>query len=162
MRRIQMSTQFTLIILLVSFNLLHGQNKSQTDNNLSSYILHDTIVKMDSLLFSAFNNRDINKFMTYFSKDVEFYHDKGGLTHYDETIKNTKKLFEQNTGLKRTLIKNSLEIYPINNYGAVQIGIHKFCHEENGKNDCGEFKFVHLWKRENNSWILTRIISYDH
>lgn len=157
-----MSTQFTLIILLVSFNLLHGQNKSQTDNNLSSYILHDTIVKMDSLLFSAFNNRDINKFMTYFSKDVEFYHDKGGLTHYDETIKNTKKLFEQNTGLKRTLIKNSLEIYPINNYGAVQIGIHKFCHEENGKNDCGEFKFVHLWKRENNSWILTRIISYDH
>lgn len=127
-----------------------------------SRALHDSIARMDSLLFNAFNKRDIETLKNIFAAGLEFYHDKGGLTNYNQVIENTKKLFEQNNGLKRTLIPGSLEVYPINEYGAIQTGMHRFCHKENGKDDCGTFKFVHIWQRGKDGWKLTRVISYDH
>lgn len=64
--------------------------------------------------------------------------------------------------MTRTLVEGSLEVYPVKDYGAIQIGSHTFCHMENGQEDCGTFKFVHLWRKENDSWKLTRVISYGH
>jgi hypothetical protein len=129
-----------------------------------SLALYDTIMRMDSMLFDAFNNHDLVKMQPLFSRDVEFYHDKGGLTNYHQTMENFQGLFDRNktTGLKRTLVPGSIEVYPIKNYGAVQTGMHRFCHVENGKDDCGTFKFVHLWQRKDDIWQLTRLISYDH
>ena len=124
--------------------------------------LYDTIAHMDSVLFDAFNNQDLNKQKTIFSTDVEFYHDKGGLTNYNQLIENTQRLFNQNSGLRRTLIQGSLEVYPIKDYGAIEVGIHRFCHQENGKDDCGTFKFLHIWQKKDGIWKLTRVISYDH
>ncbi len=71
-------------------------------------------------------------------------------------------MFDQNIGLKRELVPGSLEVYPIKDFGAIEIGAHTFCHIENGKNDCGTFKFVEVWKNNKGEWKLTRIISYDH
>ena len=124
--------------------------------------LYDTIAHMDSVLFDAFNNQDLEKLKTIFATDLEFYHDKGGLTNYSQVIENTRRLFGQNNGLKRTLITGSLEVYPIKDYGAVEIGTHRFCHQENGKDDCGTFKFVHIWQKNSEGWRLTRVVSYDH
>jgi hypothetical protein len=64
--------------------------------------------------------------------------------------------------LTRHLVKGSLEVYPIKNYGAIETGSHTFCHSENGKSDCGTFKFVHIWELQNGRWKITRIITYDH
>lgn len=124
--------------------------------------LYDTIAHMDSVLFDAFNNQDLDKLKTIFATELEFYHDKGGLTNYSQVIENTRRLFDQNNGLKRTLIPGSLEVYPVKEYGAIEIGMHRFCHQENGKEDCGTFKFVHIWRRQDKGWKLTRVISYDH
>ena len=126
--------------------------------------LFDEIAHMDSILFNAFNAHDIEKLATVFSEDLEFYHDKGGLTDYRQTMTNFKLLFERNrnTGLKRKLIEGSLEVYPIKDYGAVQTGKHRFCHIENGKDDCGTFQFVHTWQKKNGQWKITRAISFDH
>jgi hypothetical protein len=124
--------------------------------------LYDTIAHMDSVLFDAFNNRNLEKQKTIFATDLEFYHDKGGLTNYDQVIENTRRIFEQNNGLRRTLIPGSLQVYPIKDYGAIEIGMHRFCHPENGKDDCGTFKFVHIWQKRVDGWKLTRVISYDH
>jgi hypothetical protein len=124
--------------------------------------LYNEIAHMDSVLFNAFNNRDMEKFKTLFTTDLEFYHDKGGLTDYNYSIQSFASTIAQNNGLKRELVKGSLEVYPIKDYGAIQIGAHTFCHMENGKEDCGTFKFVHLWKKINNEWKITRVISYDH
>jgi Domain of unknown function (DUF4440) len=124
--------------------------------------LYDTIAHLDSVLFDAFNNRDLDKQKTIFSTEIEFYHDKGGLTYYNQLIENTKRLFDQNNGLRRTLVPGSLEVYPIKDYGAIQIGAHRFCHVENGKDNCGTFKFVHIWRKKDSAWRLTRVISYDH
>jgi hypothetical protein len=71
-------------------------------------------------------------------------------------------MFAQNNGIKRELIEGSLEVYPINNYGAIEIGAHKFCHFENGKNDCGTFPFIMIWQRQADAWKISRVISYNH
>ena len=117
---------------------------------------------MDSVLFDAFNNRDMETFKRVFTEDLEFYHDKGGLTDYAYTIESFKNTVARNDGLKRTLVKGSLEIYPIKDYGAIQIGAHTFCHLENGKQDCATFKFVHIWKRIGTEWNIVRVVSYNH
>lgn len=128
----------------------------------TSNSLYQEIAHMDSVLFTAFNNRDMEIFKSLFTTDLEFYHDKGGLTDYAYTIESFKRTIAQNNGLKRELVKGSLEVYPIPNYGAMEIGAHTFCHRENGKQDCGTFKFVHVWKKIGNDWKITRVISYNH
>ena len=118
---------------------------------------------MDSILFNSFNTRDVVKFATFFSDDLEFYHDKGGLTGYDQTMNFMKDVAgNKNNDLKRELMKGSLEVYPIPGYGAMEIGIHSFCHLENGQQNCGTFKFVHIWQKKDGVWKISRVVSYDH
>ena len=62
---------------------------------------------------------------------------------------------------RRVLVRNSLEVYPLNNYGAVQMGVHRFYPLVKGKpNEVA--KFTHLWKKESGEWKLARVLSYDH
>jgi hypothetical protein len=133
-----------------------------TGDQPASAELYKTIAHMDSLLFNAFNNRDFDKFQTLFTPDLEFYHDKGGLTNYDQTVASLKNTAANNSDLKRELVPGSLEVYPLKEYGAMQIGMHRFCHTENGKPDCGVFKFVHIWKLQDGEWKITRVVSYGH
>jgi len=145
-----------LLALLSGCSQLKAQEK-KTDNTLYYQIAH-----MDSILFNAFNSRDIETFKNLFTTDLEFYHDKGGLTGYEYTIQSLKNTAAKNDGLRRDLLPGSLEVYPIKDYGAIQIGTHRFCHIENGKQDCGTFKFVHIWKKIGDEWKITRVVSYDH
>ena len=148
-------TAFLIMIINVA------KPQSNSDSHINSD-LYKEIAHMDSVLFNAFNTRDIELFKTLFTEDLEFYHDKGGLTNYEYTINSLKRTAELNNHLKRELVKGSLEVYPVPGYGAMQIGAHTFCHLENGKNDCGTFKFVHIWQKKNGRWKITRVISYDH
>ncbi|MBP6431171.1 MAG: nuclear transport factor 2 family protein [Ferruginibacter sp.] len=126
--------------------------------------LFNEISRMDSLMFDAFNKHDVNKLMSFFSPTLEFYHDKGGLSNYAVTKQNFIKLFKNNanTGMHRQLVHGSMKVYPIANYGAIQDCSHKFCHIENGKEDCGVFKNIMVWQKIKNQWKVTRVISYDH
>lgn len=148
-----------IVALLTTGNGINAQTK---ENGATIQDLYKEIARMDSVLFTAFNNRDLEKIKTIFSTDAEFFHDKGGLTHYPQIIENTKQLFERSNGPTRELIAGSMEVYPINDYGAIQTGKHRFCHIENGKNECGIFKFLHIWKKKDNVWTLNRVVSYDH
>ena len=126
--------------------------------------LFDEIAHMDSVMFDAFNAHDLEKIMSTFDSSLEFYHDKGGVTNFEQTKKNSADLFERNktTGLRRDLVPGTMEVYPIKDYGAIETGLHRFCHEENGKQDCGTFKFLHIWQKKNGQWKVTRVASYDH
>jgi len=140
----------------------YDHNAPGAESSATSGELYQTIASRDSGLFQAFNAHDIERLKTFFTKDLEFYHDKSGLTNYDQTNENFKKMFDQNNGITRELIPNSLEVYPIKDYGAIEIGEHQFCHVENGKNDCGTFPFIILWQNHGNSWKVSRVISYNH
>lgn len=124
--------------------------------------LYDTIAHNDSLLFTAFNAHDLKKVMTGFTPDVEFYHDKDGLLNYDQVHEGFNRMFAQNNGMRRDLATGSLQVYPIHNYGAIEIGSHSFCHVENGKKECGSFPFVMIWQRRADGWKVSRVISYNH
>ena len=97
-----------------------------------------------------------------FDPGLEFYHDTGGVTDYDQAIENTRKLFQSNTGLTRELIVDSTSVHPIAGFGAIQVGKHRFCHPEKGAMDCGVFDFLHIWKKGEDSWTLARVVSYGH
>lgn len=124
--------------------------------------LHDEIAAADRKLFDAFNARDIAVVGAMFDRSLEFYHDRGGLAGYDQTIKQLKENFARPNWPRRELVPGTMRVYPVANYGAIQTGAHRFCHEENGKNDCGVFQFLHIWQKQDGGWKLTRVISYDH
>ena len=124
--------------------------------------LREEIAAVDAELFDAFNACDLARMGSMFATDLEFYHDTGGYTGYEETMANTRGNCERKLGLKRTLVADSLEVYPIAGYGAIQKGRHTFCHVESGRDDCGTFGFVHIWKRGDDTWTLARVVSYGH
>jgi len=142
------------IVLTGMFYLANAQSAKDS--------LYKEIARMDSAVFNAFNARDVEKFKSLFTEDLEFYHDKSGLTNYEHTINFMKEVAKNNNGLRRDLVKGSLEVYPVPGYGAMEIGVHTFCHLENGKQDCGTFKFVHIWQKKNGEWKIARVVSFDH
>lgn len=148
-----------VIITLFIVALSKGQSVQDPATDKQLYI---QVLSLDSAVFSAFNNRDIETFKSFFSEGLEFYHDEGGLTGYQHTVDFIKSTAANNNQLKRELVKEKFEVYPIPGYGAMQIGEHRFCHVENGKQDCGTFKFVHIWQQKDGKWKITRIVSYGH
>lgn len=62
--------------------------------------------------------------------------------------------------MRRLLVEGSLKVYPIQGFGAVQTGVHRFVEE--GASTSTIAKFVHLWQNKNGKWILTRVLSFDH
>ena len=126
-RKLRLIQILLFIFLSIITSSLQAQGAKTTDE------LYKEIAHMDSVLFNAFNNHDMETFKNLFTTDLEFYHDKGGLTDYTYTINSFKNTIAQNNGLRRELVTGSLEVYPIKDYGAIQIGTHTFCHLENGK-----------------------------
>lgn len=126
--------------------------------------LYDTIAYLDSLFFNAFNTRDPDKLKTLLSDNLEFYHDLGGVTNYGQNIDAFKKTFESERRVRRELVKGTLEIYPIKDYGAVETGTHRFYATEKGQEEklSSEARFVQVWQKKDGVWKITRIISYGH
>jgi hypothetical protein len=124
--------------------------------------LREDIARADSALFAAFNARDMTRFRAYFARDLEFYQDNEGVENYAQTMKDFGHMFAQPAHIRRDLVPGSLEVYPVKNYGAIEAGSHRFCHTENGKEDCGTFKFVHIWRSTKAGWKITRVVSYAH
>lgn len=124
--------------------------------------LFEQIRQLDEKFFTAFNQCDLETMGNIFSKELEFYHDTSGFGDYESNMLAGKNLCDRNIGLVRTLVPNSLEVYPIKDFGAMQIGRHTFCHSVDGKPDCGTFGFVHVWKQTESGWVIHRVMSYGH
>jgi ketosteroid isomerase-like protein len=124
--------------------------------------LFETIVRMDSAIFDAFNAHDVDRLMALFTDDLEFYHDTGGLSDKRQNGEAFKKMFASTPDIRRDLVKETLEVYPIKDYGAMEIGEHRFCHKENGKDDCGTFKFAMVWRKTGETWKISRVMSWGH
>jgi hypothetical protein len=123
--------------------------------------LFATVAGLDKKLFDAYNSCDLATLGSLVADDLEFYHDKTGLTvgkqPFVDAIKNNICGKTQ-----RTLVPGSLEVYPLANYGAVEIGVHRFTHPSNPELGVGEGKFVTVWRFKDGAWQITRAISYDH
>lgn len=133
---------------------------------LSQKELFDKLAALDHSLFAstmgAYGQCDLDKVASFFSEDVEFYHDQGGLT------RTRAALLEQIKNVcgkqRRELVAGSLEAYPIPGYGAIQTGAHRFYHPQ-GSGEVGGTviaKFLHVWQNQDGAWKITRVVSYAH
>ena len=125
--------------------------------------LHAQLARMDSLLFDAtYVACDVERIDALFTDDAEFYHDRNGFTSGPALREASRRLAADcpaARGIVRVLVPGSLEVYPIDDYGAVQIGEHRFVEEGVGSSIA---KFVHLWRRVDDDWRLSRVLSFDH
>ena len=119
-----------------------------------------TIKSLDAKLFDAYNHCDLTTLGAMVSDDLEFYHDQTGLSVGKAPF---LAAIKQNIcgKVERELLPQTLEVYPLNGYGAVEIGIHRF-HHPGHKDGGGDAKFVTLWQNKDGAWKVTRVISYDH
>lgn len=124
--------------------------------------LYEEIKQADATFFKPFNECDIEIMSKMFSQDLEFYHDIAGVSGYESTMQVTRNNRERNLGLVRTILLESLVVYPVKNLGAIRIGEHQFCHEVNRVNDCGTYGFTHVWNRVESGWVVYRIASFGH
>jgi len=161
MKRLYVLVLILLPAACVNTGLVPQIDASPKGESVSSPLFHD-IANNDAALSAAFNNHDISALMGLFDENIEFYHDTGGLQHYADLEKGFAGLFSQNNGIRRELVAGSFRVFPIKNFGAVELGSHRFCHVENEKNNCGTFDFVHVWRRSNGAWKITRVVSYGH
>jgi len=134
--------------------------------------LYKTIISKDSLLFNiGFNTCDISQFENLLSENLEFIHDKDGISDKNEFLYNLKNGLcgsPDKYQSRRELLKGSTEIYPLYKndtiYGAIQVGAHRFYETIIGKEERfgSSAKFSNVWLLENGKWKLTKSLSYSH
>ena len=152
------------VLALIATASVRGADQSMS-NPTSKATLLETVETLDAGLFDAYNRCDLEKLAGYVADDLEFYHDKTGLSRgrqrFLDAIRNNIC-----GRVHRDLLSGSLEAYPLNGYGAVEIGAHIFC-DSRKQPKCdlekdGIARFVMLWQNQSGTWKLTRVISYDH
>jgi ketosteroid isomerase-like protein len=124
--------------------------------------LNGVVSSLDKSLFDAVNRCDITKVRSFWAEDAEFLHDKASPLYGRRAIVDS---IEKNLcgNVQRELVPGSMEVYELKDYGAVEIGVHRFLHP--GTKDhgvIGEAKFIHVWKHFPDAWKITRVISYEH
>jgi ketosteroid isomerase-like protein len=157
--KMKKSYLFYTLLILIFVSACHIQ-KSVTPPvyKPESKELYDAIVRMDSTWEDSYNHCKMDVQDQLISDDIEFFHDQGGV------IKSKAQLmaaYKNNICGKvtRELMKGSIEVYPIKDYGAVEMGYHRF-HSINDTGPNSKFaRFVHVWKKENGHWRITRVIS---
>ncbi len=150
---------FFLLTLCVACNSIPEHKKTL----IPEYVpedpeLFEAIATMDRIYFDAYNSCDLEKQADIYADDIEFYHDKGGLTTSKQEL---MKALEKNICGKvtRELVEGSIEVYPIKDYGAVEIGYHKFFNNEEPNAPSVPSKFIVLWNKKTEGWKIAKVIS---
>lgn len=161
MKNNDLSSIFYLILLAVLASC--ASIDIQTTAPKKSYTpvdqaLYDTIVQLDRHYFNAYNSCDLKTQAALYSESIEFYHDKGGLMTDKQQLIDA---IENNICGKvtRTLVPGSIEVYPIKDYGAVQMGYHKFYNNQEPTAPSKASRFIMIWQHNNDTWQIAKVIS---
>ncbi|RDV15429.1 DUF4440 domain-containing protein [Pontibacter diazotrophicus] len=154
-----------IAVLCLTSTFLFGQVQEKSE-------VYKTIISKDSLLFNVgFNTCDISQFENLLSNNLEFLHDKDGISDKKEFLSNLKNGLcgsPDKYQSRRELIKSSTEIYPLYKndtiYGAIQNGTHRFYETIGGKKEsfASSAKFSNVWLLESGQWKLSKSLSFDH
>jgi len=132
--------------------------KDPVDKATDPKSLYDTIAAMDARWEDAYNTCKLDVMEEIISEDLEFYHDQGGLMTSKQKLNDALKANICGK-VTRELKKGSLEVYAIRGYGAVEMGLHGFHNNQEPNAQLHYSKFVHIWKRDQGKWRITRVIS---
>ena len=153
------------IVLMLVALAFGGSRQSIADGLNPDSPLYRQVKALDTKVFKAYNSCDLATLSDMVDENLEFYHDKTGLSlgkaGFIIAIKNN--ICHK---VRRELVLATLEVFPLKNYGAIEIGSHTFCNmsetpvckdETNGVG-----KFFMLWQKQGDQYRLTRVVSYDH
>lgn len=129
------------------------------------------IRQADTQLFAAaFEACDADKAAAMTTDDMEFFHDKDGKSassreDFRHSVANLcSSAREGGWQLRRELVESSLQVFPLHDERALEIGDHRFY--ERGKDGVerwtGQARFIQVWRRVDGNWLAERVISYDH
>jgi len=128
------------------------------------------IAEADRDLFAAvFDQCDAGKVAAMLTGDFRFVHDKDGEQSRAQFVDNLKGHCERlktkvDFPARRELVPESLEVWPIDHYGALETGVHRFYARLPGKpeemTETGNFMI--LWKQVDGKWLMAESISYGH
>ena len=126
--------------------------------------LRDQILSADRQLFDAYNTCNIVQFSRSLAPDLEFFHDTTGLTGHNWNVSALKKRCAETTKYHRTLDEQSVQIFPVPGYGALELGTHRFYENraDGSENLDATPGFANVWKKMPDGWRLTRVLSYGH
>ncbi|HTJ13539.1 MAG TPA: nuclear transport factor 2 family protein [Dinghuibacter sp.] len=154
-------------LAVVFFAAATPASAQQTDNEVAAIIL-----RADSLFWTGYNTCDIPLMENYFTRDIEFYHDKGGITVGVDSLFRTLRggmcRDTANYRLRRVAVPNTVHVYTMRRgglvYGAVIEGDHLFYIKRAGQSEFldGEARFTHLWLLQDGAWKMARVLSYNH
>lgn len=158
MKKLKLVSLLALLITLVVSMTASAQSKDAYTYKISDQKLYDAIVHMDSVYFNAYNTCDMATQAAIYSDSIEFYHDKGGLMTSKKDL--LQALKDNICGkVTRVLVPGSIEVYPVGNWGAVEIGLHRFINHVESETPSKPDKFIVIWQHKNDKWQITRVIS---
>lgn len=137
----------------------------------SSQALTDDIVRADAEFFDVlFQKCDPERLLRLVEPDLEFYHDRGGVTASAKAFvegyaKGCAEMQKPDAWkVRRELVRSSLRVYPVPDYGAIEEGDHVFYQRKGDgpETKSGVGRFVQVWKRTPQGWRLARVFSYAH
>lgn len=127
------------------------------------------VKKVDEAYWREFNFGPSASLNSHLAKDVEFYHDLGGMElGYDALAKVNAGMDSIKNRARRVLVPNTLRIFPMRRgldvYGAIVTGDHDFFRTESGKivKKWSRSSFTHLMLIKDGVWKIARIYSYNH
>ena len=149
-----------LLLAFFSFSLVQAQ-----DSELTALLS-----QKDSIFWKAYNECDIPGMAQFLAKDIEFYHDKGGVTLGSDALNEGMRKGLCSGGknsIRREAVPGTVHVYPLFDngelYGAIMTGEHLFYPTNgNSKKPDGRAKFSHLWLKKDGEWKMHRVFSYDH
>ncbi len=173
MTRISASILLTLLFLVPSVRAADGVAEVRLTPGAApaSPELIALLAEKDRQLFDAVFGCKLDLLATLVADDFEFIHDKWGQTadsgaRFLDAMRENCKGQEtgQNFRARRELVEGSMTIHVLNNYGAMQMGQHRFYALQPGQPDrlTEDGKFIDVWRQIDGEWKLARVVSYDH
>lgn len=121
----------------------------------------------DTRYWQAFNTCDLKAMEDLFTDDVEFYHDKTGLTVSKAAVIESLRTGPCNSPalhLRREAVQASVRFHPLAGGFALLSGTHRFHVSEAGKPERldGQAEFTNLWQSVAGHCRMRRVFSYAH
>lgn len=107
------------LVLLTLVVLSAAPVRLQTRQSAANSALFQTVASLDRELFGAYNTCNLERFGSLLAEDIEFFHDKGGVTRgRPALVESVRNNICGKT--RRDLVSGSLEVHPMDGYGVLQ------------------------------------------
>ncbi|MCL1634283.1 DUF4440 domain-containing protein [Luteimonas sp. SX5] len=121
----------------------------------------------DARYWQAYNACDIRTMGSLLTDDVEFYHDKTGLTATKAAVLDSLRkgpCAGPDMRLRREAVGDSIRFHPLAGGFALLSGAHRFYVRRDGQPERldGQAEFTNVWQSIDGQWRMRRILSYAH